>query len=52
MLRSHFRMLKLDRSWAAKYVGAADSFTLDSHSATHTKPYFAGSAVPPIRRNR
>ena len=38
-------------SWTTMHMGAADWATLHSHSAIRTKPYFARSTVPPIRRD-
>lgn len=51
MRRSNSYESEVALSWTAKHVGAMDWATLHSHSAIRTKPYFARSTVPPIRRN-
>ena len=51
MSRSNSYLFEVALSCATMHMGAADWTTLHSHSAIHTKPYFARSTVPPIRRN-
>lgn len=51
MIRSNSHAFEVALGWTAVHMGAADWATLHSHSEIRTKPYFARSTVPPIRRD-
>ena len=51
MPRSNSYAFEVALGWTTVHIGAADWATLHSHTEIRTKPDFAGSTVPPIRRD-
>ena len=51
MPRSNSCVFEVARVWATKHAGVKDALALNRHSKTRTNPHFAGSTVPPIRRD-
>ena len=51
MPKSNSSVFEVALGRTTTHAGVTDSLALNHHAEIHTKPYSAGSAVPPIRRN-